>query len=79
MKDGERSFTVLELMKPAQLTKKRHSMKKTGLTNNDGGRFESKDPAGAAKKAFNQGMAQNSGICPSLASGRRWWWVSKIV
>tara|TARA_B100001175_G_scaffold317941_1_gene337946 strand:+ start:2753 stop:3121 length:369 start_codon:yes stop_codon:yes gene_type:complete len=54
MKEGVRSFTVVELMKPAQLTAKRHSMKKTGLTNDDGGRFESKDPAGAARKAFNQ-------------------------
>ena len=54
MREGVRSFTVVELMKPAQLTAKRHSMKKTGLTNDDGGRFESKDPAGAARKAFNQ-------------------------
>ena len=53
MEEGDRSFTVVELLKPAQKTKK-GSMKKTSLTAGVGGRFISKDPAGAARKAFSQ-------------------------
>lgn len=53
MEEGDRSFTVLELLKPGQKNKK-GTMKKTSLTAGVGGRFISKDPMGAAKKAFTQ-------------------------
>ena len=48
--DGKRSFTVVKLLKPAQLTAKTHTAKKT---TGHGGRFVSSTPVGAAKKAFN--------------------------
>ena len=54
MDSGDRSFTVVQLLKPAQINKKTHTAKKTKLTAGVGGRFVSKSPESAARKAFSQ-------------------------
>lgn len=56
MKEGDRSFSVIEVRKPGQKNKS-GSLKKT---KGDGGRFISTSASGAARKAFSSACREKS-------------------